>query len=97
MNRISISRREFCAGAGTLLASAAVSKSALARSLAAKSEKVYVAEIDRKRILDAAQRCLKEQPITITAYSSPRSAGGKHDYFSEGDYWWPDPKDPNGP
>jgi len=54
MNRISISRREFCAGAGTLLASAAVSKSALARSLAAKSEKVNVAEIDRKRILDAA-------------------------------------------
>jgi hypothetical protein len=20
-----------------------------------------------------------------------------HDYFSEGDYWWPDPKNPNGP
>jgi Alginate lyase len=25
------------------------------------------------------------------------SAGGLHDYFSEGDYWWPDPKNPDGP
>ena len=92
-----ISRRDFCAGAGTLLASAAVSKSAVARGFAESSEKINVAEIDRTRILSAAQRYLKEEPITITSASSPRSAGGKHDYFSEGDYWWPDPKNPGGP
>jgi hypothetical protein len=23
--------------------------------------------------------------------------GGPHDFFSEGDYWWPDPKNPDGP
>ena len=23
--------------------------------------------------------------------------GGKHDFFSEGDYWWPDPHHPDGP
>jgi hypothetical protein len=40
---------------------------------------------------------LKEAPVTITASHSPRSAGGKHDFFSEGDYWWPDPKNPGGP
>lgn len=45
----------------------------------------------------AANGYLREKPVTITAYSSPRSTGGKHDYFSEGDYWWPDPKDPGGP
>ncbi len=33
----------------------------------------------------------------MTAAGSPRSAGGKHDFFSEGDYWWPDPKNPDGP
>jgi hypothetical protein len=33
----------------------------------------------------------------VTAASSPRSAGGLHDFFSEGDYWWPDPKNPDGP
>lgn len=62
-----------------------------------KREIPDVAMIDRHRILTGADRYLKEGPITVTASSSPRSAGGKHDYFSEGDYWWPDPKNPNGP
>lgn len=52
---------------------------------------------ERDRILRAANRYLKEAPVTVTAASSPRSAGGKHDYFSEGDYWWPDPQNPGGP
>jgi hypothetical protein len=58
---------------------------------------VNVARIDRQRILRAAGRYLREQPITITAFRSPRSAGGAHEYFSEGDYWWPDPANPEGP
>jgi hypothetical protein len=40
---------------------------------------------------------LAQRPITVTASHSDRSAGGLHDYFSEGDYWWPDPKNPSGP
>ena len=48
-------------------------------------------------MLKAADKYLAEQPVTVTAASSPRSAGGKHDFFSEGDYWWPDPKNPDGP
>ena len=31
------------------------------------------------------------------APTSSRGAGGKHDYFSEADYFWPDPKNPDGP
>lgn len=58
---------------------------------------VDVARIDRRRILHAASRYLREQPVTITAARSPRSAGDVHDYFSEGDYWWPDPANPEGP
>jgi hypothetical protein len=53
--------------------------------------------IDRARVLAAAGRHLKEPPRTITASSSPRSAGGRHDFFSEADYWWPDPANPGGP
>src|SRR5262249_40304625 len=45
----------------------------------------------------AATGYLREAPVTITAYHSQRSAGGPHDYFSEGDYWWPDPANPGGP
>ena len=56
-----------------------------------------VAEFDRARVLKAADRYIKEKPITITASTSSRSAGGLHDFFSEGDYWWPDPNNPNGP
>ncbi len=53
--------------------------------------------IERARVLAAAGKYLTDEPITITAYSSPRSAGGLHDFFSEGDYWWADPKNPDGP
>ena len=56
-----------------------------------------LAAIERPRVLKAANRYLTEAPVTVTAASSPRSAGGKHDFFSEGDYWWPDPKNPDGP
>src|SRR3954467_713188 len=56
-----------------------------------------VAVFDKGRVLKAANRYLKEQPVTITASSSPRSSGGLHDFFSEGDYWWPDPQNPDGP
>jgi len=58
---------------------------------------VDVAAFDRDRILRAANHYLKEMPLTITSATSSRSAGGPHDYFSEGDYWWPDPNNPGGP
>jgi Alginate lyase len=66
-------------------------------SALSQSRTVDVAAIDRARILKAANQYLSEKPITITASSSPRSAGGLHDFFSEADYWWPDPKNPAGP
>ena len=53
--------------------------------------------LERARVLAAAQRYLGEAPVTITAFRAPRSAGGLHDYYSEGDYWWPDPQHPDGP
>jgi len=53
--------------------------------------------IERARVLKAADAMLQEQPVTVTASHSPRSAGGAHDFFSEGDYWWPDPANPGGP
>jgi alpha-glucosidase len=53
--------------------------------------------IDRSRIVSAADRYLTRPPQTIMAFPAPRSAGGAHDFFSEGDYWWPDPSRPDGP
>lgn len=53
--------------------------------------------LEGPRVLKAAEIYLKEPPITVTAAKCDRSAGGLHDYYSEGDYWWPNPDDPDGP
>jgi hypothetical protein len=56
-----------------------------------------VASFDRARVLRNASKYLADRPETVTSAQSKRSAGGLHDFFSEGDYWWPDPKNPDGP
>jgi hypothetical protein len=56
-----------------------------------------VTETLRKHIMEEAAWAMQQEPITVTAQSSPRSAGGKHDFFSEGDYWWPNPASVDSP
>lgn len=51
----------------------------------------------KKQVLQEAAWAMQQQPFTVTAESSPRSAGGRHDFFSEADYFWPNPKNPDGP
>ena len=51
----------------------------------------------RKQVLEEAAWALQQGPVTVTAQTSSRSAGGKHDFFSEGDYWWPNPKSVDSP
>ena len=36
------------------------------------------------------------QPITITKFLAKLSEGGDHDFYSNGDYWWPNPNTTNG-
>lgn len=88
-------RREFCRLTGGVVAASAAAQ----RVSAASVQGAYslVAATDRERILSAANRYLAEKPVTVTASHSDRSPGGPHDFFSEGDYWWPDPKNPGGP
>jgi len=88
------SRRAFLesiAAAPLLLRQASTASSKAARS------GIDLEATERARVLAAAKKYLVDQPVTITATRSPRSAGGVHDYFSEGDYWWPDPANPGGP
>ena len=54
-------------------------------------------EIERSRVLKNADDYLSEVPETTTATFCDRSAGTNHDFYSEGDYWWPDEQNPNGP
>ena len=56
-----------------------------------------VVELDTQTVIELADQYLHKEPITITAFVAERSGGGKHDYYSEGSYWWPDPENPDGP
>src|ERR1700709_994353 len=84
---LSLSRRRFLT---TASAAAVIPRLRLSPAL-------HLAGIERTRVLSAANRYLLESPQTITATQAPRSTGGLHDFFSEGDYWWPDPTNPDGP
>ncbi len=47
-------------------------------------------------ILEKAESSLKQKPVHITDVIAPMSEGGPNDYYSNGDYWWPNPKTPDG-
>jgi hypothetical protein len=55
-----------------------------------------VGAIDHARILKAADAALKLEPITITKFRAKLSEGGPTDFYSNGDYWWPNPNTTNG-
>jgi len=74
------------------LFAASATSNVLAQSYANETVKTL-----KKQILSEAAWAMKQEAITVTAQSSSRSAGGKHDFFSEGDYWWPDPQNQSGP
>lgn len=50
-----------------------------------------------QQIMQDAAWAMQQSPITVTAEHSTRSAGGRHDFFSEGDYWWPNPASADSP
>jgi hypothetical protein len=55
-----------------------------------------VAQIDEVRILKLANAALALKPPAITDHVATNSAGGPHDFFSQADYYWPNPKKTNG-
>jgi hypothetical protein len=87
-----LSRRTFCAGTLAALGQAAFATD----SRKEVNGYALVKRTDRARILHAAALYVDLPPRTITSYPSSRSPGGPHDYFSQADYFWPNPADPNG-
>lgn len=90
-----VDRRAFCKSGVALLAGAPLG----ARRAPDRDAAAYrlVAQTDRARILQAASAYVGLTPATITSFPSDLSPGGPHDFFSQADYFWPDPKNPNGP
>jgi hypothetical protein len=65
-------------------------------SFSSQALEIYPKELIAQT-LEKANKQLSLKPVTITTTVCSRSAGGKHDFYSEGDYWWPDPANPDGP
>ena len=59
--------------------------------------KEQVRRLLQAETLQRADAALESVPVTVTAARAQRSAGGIHDFYSEGDYWWANPQDPDGP
>ncbi|MFL5606143.1 MAG: alginate lyase family protein, partial [Gemmatimonadaceae bacterium] len=74
-----------------------VAAPAAAQVAPAELSRERLVAIERRRVLAQAERYLHEGPVTVTAVRASRSAGGPHDFYSEGDYWWPDPSDSTKP
>jgi hypothetical protein len=98
-------RRHFLATAASGAATVTVKAAAQARSL------ILISEADAGRMRAAmtpertalfekmAKDALAAGPWSVT-YHRPSGvpvSAGPNDYVSEGPYWWPDPKNPNGP
>jgi hypothetical protein len=83
-----MNRRQFCQGAAIIAASPALFAAAPAFDLDV---------LERPRVLRLAEQAMAEEPSTITAIPAPRSPGTPQEYYSEADYWWPDPANPGGP
>jgi Alginate lyase len=90
-------RRFLIAATATGCATAAGRVWGLPRHPEASDAYRLVVKTDRQRILAAATKYVSQTPQTITAFSTGRSAGGLHDFYSQADYSWPNPRDPNGP
>jgi hypothetical protein len=55
-----------------------------------------VSRLDGPRILRAAAAALELPLVSIAAFRAALSTGGANDFYSNGDYWWPDPAAPDG-
>lgn len=56
-----------------------------------------VVQVLRSQVMKEAAWAMQQAPQTITAFAVPGTAGGIHDFFSEADYFWPNPTHPDSP
>ncbi len=91
-----LSRRHFIS-MGTAALAAGRSAFGSADDLLLEHPRMAIEALERPRVLRGAETYLHELPRTIVSVPAARSAGGPHDYFSEADYFWPNPENPSGP
>jgi hypothetical protein len=88
-----LDRRRFCALSAAVFAANRLPAIEPPRATAYS----LVAAVDHDRILRLANEWVEAKPQTITDFPAPTSPGGPHDFFSQADYFWPNPANPSGP
>ena len=61
-----------------------------------KKSVTYEKVFDKERILSSADIALSSEPLHITDVTAKLSPGSKHEFYSNGDYWWPNPDTESG-
>lgn len=51
-----------------------------------------ISNFERDRVISLANECLNKEPINIGDCPAPLSKGTINEYFSQSDYWWPNPE-----
>lgn len=52
--------------------------------------------INPQEIIGKAEQSLLAELVSITYHRTPLNPGSKHDFYSNGDYWWPNPETADG-
>src|SRR5689334_1178263 len=93
-----LTRRDFCLASTGLVAAPLFAADRLCILLTtAQARKCREAAGANRIIRENADAGLKAGPWSVTTHRPPHVDAGPNDYYSEGPYWWPDPKNPNGP
>ena len=92
---VRMTRRTFCVTTLAALPSAAATESRPILVTAAQAAKLRQAANDAIRA--SVVQALKAGPWTVTSKRPENVGATPNDYYSEGPYWWPDPKNPSGP
>ncbi|MCE5185927.1 MAG: alginate lyase family protein [Planctomycetaceae bacterium] len=66
------------------------------KSMTRAQQALEVAQIDRQRILKLADSYLSAAAISIRDYPAPFEPAKPGDFYSMGDYWWPNPDTADG-
>lgn len=79
-----------CTGFATMAMAQDVLSKVARPAVSNRKQALEVASFDRQRISRLADQALGTAPISITQFPAKLSEGGLHDFYSNGDYWWPD-------
>lgn len=79
-----------------MLAVAGIALAALLSAGCVHDAREMVADVLREEVISRADSALALAPVTVTDFVAEQSEGGIHDFYSQADYFWPDPNNPGG-